>query len=97
MQCYPEKTRSPGKKVCKGKSITFHEQDVVKGNYAMENRKNCVKQRNYVLLLQKSKRELFGSLNETDLSDDKKSWGVVMPFFFFFLFFFFINVQSYNI
>ena len=45
-----------------------------------ENRNNYVKQRNLcVTLLRKSKREFFGSLNETDLSDNKKFWGVVKP------------------
>ena len=33
----------------------------------------------YVSLLRKSKREFFGSLNETDLFDNKKFWGVVKP------------------
>ena len=43
-----------------------------------ENRNNYVKQRNLcVTLLQKSKREFFGSLNETDLRDNKKFSGVV--------------------
>ena len=46
-----------------------------------ENRNNYVKQRNLcVTLLRKSKREFFGSLNETDLCDNKKFWGVVKPF-----------------
>ena len=45
-----------------------------------ENRNNYVKQRNLcVTLLQKSKREFFGSLNETHLCDNKKFWGVVKP------------------
>ena len=30
-----------------------------------------------VTLLRKSKREVFGSLNETHLFDNKKVWGVV--------------------
>ena len=29
--------------------------------------------------MQKSKREFFGSVNEKDLSDNKKFWGVVKP------------------
>ena len=29
--------------------------------------------------MRKSKREVFGSLNETDLSDNKNFWGVVKP------------------
>ena len=38
-----------------------------------ENRNNYVKQRNLcVTLLQKSKREFFGSLNETHLCNNKK-------------------------
>ena len=45
-----------------------------------ENRNNYVKQRNLcVTLLRKSKREFFGSLNETHLCDNKKFWGVVKP------------------
>ena len=45
-----------------------------------ENRNNYVKQRNLcVTLLQKSKREFFGSLNETHLCNNKKFWGVVKP------------------
>ena len=32
-----------------------------------------------VTLLRKSKREFFGSLNETHLCDNKKFWGVVKP------------------
>ena len=45
-----------------------------------ENRNNYVKQRNLcVTLLQKSKREFFGSLNETHLCDNKKFWGEVKP------------------
>ena len=44
-----------------------------------ENRNNYVKQRNLcVTLLRKSKREFFGSLNDTHLCD-KKLWGVVKP------------------
>ena len=43
-----------------------------------ENRNNYVKQRNLsVTLLRKSKREFFGSLNETHLCDNKKFWSVV--------------------
>ena len=42
-----------------------------------ENKNNYVKQRNLcVKLLRKSKREFFGSLNETNLCDNKKIWGV---------------------
>ena len=45
-----------------------------------ENRNNYVEQRNLcVTLLQKSKREFFGSLNETHFWDNKKFWGVVKP------------------
>ena len=45
-----------------------------------ENRNNYVKQRNLcVTPLRKSKREFFGSLNETHLCDNKKFWGVVKP------------------
>ena len=41
---------------------------------------NYVKLRNLCFtLLRKSKRDLFGSLNEKDLCDKKKFWGVVMP------------------
>ena len=49
-------------------------------NRTEENRNNYVKQRNLcVTLLRKSKREFFGSLNETHLCDNKKFWGVVKP------------------
>ena len=45
-----------------------------------ENRNNYVKQRNLcVILLRKSKKEFFGSLNETHLCDNEKFWGVVKP------------------
>ena len=45
-----------------------------------ENRNTGVKQRNLcVTLLRKSKREFFGSLNETDLSDNTKFWSLVKP------------------
>ena len=45
-----------------------------------ENRNNYVKQRNLcVALLRKSKREFFGSLNETHFCDNKKFWCVVKP------------------
>ena len=41
------------------------------------NRNNYVKQRNLcVTLLRKSKREFFGSLNETHLCNNKKCWGM---------------------
>ena len=41
-----------------------------------ENRNSYDKQRNLcVTLLRKSKREFFGSLNETDFCDNKKFWG----------------------
>ena len=44
------------------------------------NRNNYVTQRNLcVTLLQKIKREFFGNLNEIDLCDNKKFWGVVKP------------------
>ena len=47
---------------------------------AEENRNNYVKQRNLcVTLLRKSKRECFGSLNETDLCDNKKFWSMIKP------------------
>ena len=43
-----------------------------------ENRNNYVKQKNLcVTLLRKSNREFFGSLNETNLCDNKKFWGAV--------------------
>ena len=45
-----------------------------------ENGNNYVKQRNLcVTFLRKSKREFFGSLNETGLCDNTKFWGVVKP------------------
>ena len=45
-----------------------------------ENRNNYVKQRNLcATLLRNSKRDFFGSLNETHLCDYKKFWGVVKP------------------
>ena len=49
-------------------------------NKIEENKINYVKQKNLcVTLLQKSKREFFGSLNETHLSDHKKLWDAVTP------------------
>ena len=45
-----------------------------------KNRNYHVKQRSLcVTLLRKNKREFFGNLNETDLCDNKKFWGVVKP------------------
>ena len=45
-----------------------------------QNRNNYFKQRNFcVALLRKSKREFFGSLNETDLCDQKICWDVTKP------------------
>ena len=47
-----------------------------------ENRNNYVKQRNLcVTLLRKSEREFFGSLNETNLCDNKNFWGVVKLYY----------------
>ena len=41
-----------------------------------ENRNSYDKQRNLcATLLRKSKREFFGSLNETEFCDNKKFWG----------------------
>ena len=49
-------------------------------NRTEENTYNYVKQKNLcVTLLRKSKKEFFGSLNETHLCDNKKFWGVVKP------------------
>ena len=49
-------------------------------NRTEENRNKHVKQKILcVTLLQKSKRESFGSLNEKDLSGNKKFLGVVKP------------------
>ena len=48
-------------------------------NRTKENRNNYARQRNLcVTLLRKSKRELYGNLNEKKLCD-KKFWGVVKP------------------
>ena len=45
-----------------------------------KNRNNYFKQRNLCLtLLRKSKKEFFGNLNEKNLWDNKKYWGVVKP------------------
>ena len=47
-----------------------------------ENRNNYVKQRNLcVTLLRKSEREFFGSLNETNLCDNKNFGGVVKLYY----------------
>ena len=49
-------------------------------NSTEENRNNYGKQRNLcVALLRKTKKELYGNLNEKKLCDNKKFWGVVKP------------------
>ena len=49
-------------------------------NKTEENRSNYSKQRSLcVTLLQKSKREYFGNLNEKKLYDNKTFWSVVKP------------------
>ena len=48
-------------------------------NRTKENRNNYARHRNLcVTLLRKSKREIYGNLNEKKLCD-KKFWGVVKP------------------
>ena len=45
-----------------------------------KNRNNYFKQRNLCLTLyRKSEKEFFGNLNEKNLWDNKKYWGVVKP------------------
>ena len=80
MQCYLEETQPPEKKCVKGNQSPFMNETLSKAimqrsklrklflkNRTEENRNNYVKQRSlWVTLLQKSKREFFGSLNETD-------------------------------
>ena len=54
--------------------------DVFLKNKTEENISNYSKQRNLcVTLLQKSKKEYFGNLNEKNLCDNKKFWSVVKP------------------
>ena len=79
-------------KVCKGKQI-FMKKNFSKAimqrsklrslflkSRTEKNRNNYFKQRNLCLtLLRKSKKEFFGNLNEKNLWDNKKYWGVVKP------------------
>ena len=50
-------------------------------NKSPENRENFNKQRNYcVHLVRKSKREYYGNLNETNVTDNNTFWKTMKPF-----------------